>query len=181
MKDYIDLVTSVVALNGGRMVGKTRLQKTIFLLEAAGLGAEIDFDYHHYGPYSADIASAVDDAVDVGRLRPEVRFGYHEVPYTIYSTDAVPSNRIGALSAAEVQRLLAALDSYSALELEVAATIVYLRDNGYGERAVEETKLRKPAKATDARVRRALRLIDELGLDRSCAAPFAAAAMPGGR
>lgn len=166
MTNLTDLVVGVVALNDGKIVGKTRLQKTVFLLEAAGLGAGIDFDYHYYGPYSVDVAGAVDDAVDAERLQPEVHLGRHSVPYTIYSTDGPKPGQIGELSADEARRLLAKLENYSALELEVAATIVYLRDNGYGadEKAIEETKLRKPVKATDKRVHRASQLIGELGL-----------------
>ena len=42
------------------------------------------------------------------------------------------------------------------MALELAATIAFLRDEaGYGEKAVAETQLRKPHKATDERMGRA--------------------------
>ena len=50
--NYPVAVTALVNLNGGRIVGKTRLQKTVYLLKECGIDLGFDFDYHHYGPYS---------------------------------------------------------------------------------------------------------------------------------
>ena len=57
------LVTDVVSLNkDGKLVGKTRLQKTFFLLDQLGMNSGAEFSYHYYGPYSADVASAAEMA-----------------------------------------------------------------------------------------------------------------------
>jgi hypothetical protein len=53
---------------------------------------------------------------------------------------------------------------YSAAELEAAASIVFLRKNGYPDDPVAETRRRKPATATVNRIEKAQRLIAELGL-----------------
>jgi uncharacterized protein len=164
MKDLIELVTNVVALNGGTMVGKTRLQKTFYLLESAGLCAGIEFDYHHYGPYSAEVAIATDFAVMSGGLVSKERPGYHQVPYTIFSTDVKAPNWFGSMPADAAREKLALLGSYSALELEIAATILYVEKEGLHADPIEEVKRLKPLKATSKRVRRAQNLIDGLGL-----------------
>ena len=44
---------------GGQIVGRTRLQKIAYLLEATGLGSGFEFEYRHYGPYSEQLADAV--------------------------------------------------------------------------------------------------------------------------
>jgi uncharacterized protein YwgA len=44
---------------GGRIVGRTKLQKVAYLLELAGLGDGFQFEYRHYGPYSEDLAGAI--------------------------------------------------------------------------------------------------------------------------
>ncbi len=35
---------------GGRIVGRTRLQKIAYLLELAGFGVGFRFEYRHFGP-----------------------------------------------------------------------------------------------------------------------------------
>jgi uncharacterized protein YwgA len=47
---------------GGQIVGRTRLQKIAFFLEAAGLGTGFPFRYKHYGPYSDLLAYAAQHA-----------------------------------------------------------------------------------------------------------------------
>jgi len=48
----------VVSAADGQFVGRTRLQKTVYLLELAGLGSGYDFGHRFHGPYSDDLASA---------------------------------------------------------------------------------------------------------------------------
>lgn len=162
--DLSDLVVGMVALNGGELVGKTRLQKTFFLLEECGMGGQADFDYHNFGPFSTEVAIATDEAVAADRLLSDEKPGFHEVPYTLYTTAEDSPEVLGNLTAKKATNKLKIMETYSALELEVASTIIYLRDIGYGDDAVEETKLRKPVKATDERVDRAWRLIHDLDL-----------------
>jgi uncharacterized protein len=50
MNEHARYVAELIALNGGEIIGKIRLQKIAYLLEAAGLGIGLDYDYHHYGP-----------------------------------------------------------------------------------------------------------------------------------
>jgi hypothetical protein len=71
---------------------------------------------------------------------------------------------LGDLSAEVVQGKLELLERYSSLELEIAATVVFLRENGFDEDAIEMAKQLKPLKATDARLERAQELIGNLGL-----------------
>jgi len=62
MTDFAAFIAEIVALNGGWLRGKTRLQKTAYFLEANKLGYGFDFGYHYYGPYNEDVTIAVDDA-----------------------------------------------------------------------------------------------------------------------
>ena len=164
MSDPIEMVTGLVALNDGELVGKVRLQKTFYLLDACGLQSGFDYDFHFYGPFSVDLSRAADDATALGRLKFEDRFGHHEVPYRVFkaSHDAPSPDEPGALSVAEVREKLKIMAKYSAAELEIAASIVFLRDNGYQDDPVAETRRRKPATATANRIAKAQRLISEL-------------------
>src|ERR1017187_3825518 len=61
-------VVRIVRLNGGRLIGKTRLQKTTYFLEALDAGFGFEFSYHHYGPYSEELGIVADDAKASGIL-----------------------------------------------------------------------------------------------------------------
>jgi hypothetical protein len=86
------------------------------------------------------------------------------VPYSIFSTDSPEPDALGDLSVKDVRERLTVLEDYSSLELEIAATVVFLRQIGFGDKAIEMTKQLKPLKATDKRIERAFGLIADLGL-----------------
>jgi uncharacterized protein YwgA len=166
MNDLRDVVADVVALNDGEMITKTRLQKTFYFLQVCGLFEDdLDFEYHYYGPFSFDIARAADDAEVQDKIRTSTRPGYHSEPYTVYSSTVREKPACRSFDADRAREKLDILRDYSGLELEVAATINYLRENGYGDDAVEETKRRKPVKASEKRVERAQELSRRLGLE----------------
>jgi len=159
-----DVVVGIVALNGGELVGRTRLQKTAFLLEHCGMASGVPFDYYRYGPFAAELARGWDEAAAAGRLEMAERPGSHEMPYTVFSTDSEPPEKLGELDRDRAQEFLGVLDRYSDVVIELAATIVYLRERDFSENVIEELKVRKPLKATDKRIKDALELLNRLGL-----------------
>ena len=164
MMDLADYVGALVLLNGGKIVGKTRLQKTAYLLEASSIGFGIDFDYHDYGPFSAELAFAADDAESLEYIETNLHPGFHSVPYTIFeSTDEAPKFEKGKLTDAR-RKALEAMKGCSALILELAATAVFLKENGYRTNSWDEVRKRKPSKATPDLLKQAKKLISDLRL-----------------
>jgi uncharacterized protein len=157
-----DVAVSIVSFNGGQLIGRTRLQKTAFLLERCGMGSGLEFEYRHYGPFSVDLARGCDDADFDGRLAMVEKPGSREMPYTVFKTSELAPDHLGNISGPDVRALLTAMARYSDIVLEVAATIVYLRDLS-GD-PVEEVKILKPHKATDQRISQAKELIRQLRL-----------------
>ena len=92
-----DLVVSIIALNGGKLVGRTRLQKVVYLLHQCGLDGDLDFDYDKFGPFSADLARATDVAKFQKRIREKKKTGYHEVPYFEFTTKEPPPPIMSAI------------------------------------------------------------------------------------
>ena len=164
MMDLVDYVGALVRLSDGRIVGKTRLQKIAYLLEAKELGFDLSFDYHNFGPFSAELAFAADDAESLGYISTDEHLGCHSVPYTVFhSTDEAPKFEDGGdLEARRVA--LGPMNRYSALVLELAATAVYLKRNGYPKSVWKEVKRRKRLKATRDRVAAAKDLLGSLEL-----------------
>lgn len=69
-----DLILIIVSHNSGKFIGRTLLQKALFFLnELAHL--DISFKPHYYGPYSSDVAVALENLVGIGFLNEiEERF-----------------------------------------------------------------------------------------------------------
>lgn len=165
------IVIDLIALNGGTLVGRTRLQKQAYLLDRGGANFGLKFTYHHYGPYSFELVEGVTDARANGLIRIDEKPGRYGVPYATFKSEnrAELPNRFGKISINDAQTMLSKMNSVSDFVLELAATIVFLRDEWdyYGKGTigpVEETRIRKPLKATDDRIERACTLLNSLGL-----------------
>jgi hypothetical protein len=141
---------------GGALVGRTRLQKVSYLTQLAGFPGEFEFEYRHYGPFSDDLANAMEIATGLGLVQEEERRAEWGGKYSIYrSTDRTPVS-VDSCQA----RFVAAAAQIGAIELELAATAAFLyanegigRDRGGDPWA--ETARRKPDKAGDGRLGRA--------------------------
>lgn len=159
-----NIVVAMIALWGGELVGRTRLQKGAYLLHRCGANFGLPFVYYHYGPYSFDLAAGCADAREDGRIEIDEKPGRHGVRYAIFKT-AEKADGIGALSRREALGFVKKMQPCTDVVLELAATVAFLRDEGgYGEKAVAETKVRKSLKATDERMGRAQSLLRDLGL-----------------
>ena len=167
MIDSENFVVDLIALHDGKLVGRTRLQKTAYLLDRCGGSFDMRFVYYHYGPYSPELALGALVAHQNERIEVTEKPGRYRIRYAIFQTKlgtASPS-ALGELAASSVRRLLKPIKNASDLVLEIAATIMFLRAKGYPKRAVEETKARKTLIASDERVERALALLRQLGLE----------------
>lgn len=150
-------VVQIVSDSGGRVVGRTKLQKIAYLLEAAGLGDGFSFEYRHYGPYSEELSSAARSARLLGVLREDEHATTWGGFYSIYSV-ATGTNVDTART--QLAKTAAGADS---IELELAATAAFLASEGHRD-PWGETAKRKPEKASPTRLEGAKSLYRELQL-----------------
>ncbi|WP_156938181.1 hypothetical protein [Mesorhizobium sp. WSM3626] len=127
---------------GGRVVGRTRLQKIAYVLSASGLYNSFTFSYKHYGPFSEELATAAREAKLLGLVDETEQMAAWGGSYSIFHVNAdipaeVPQARLG------LARLAAQAD---AIALELAATALFLSKEGIDD-PWEETERRKPEKA----------------------------------
>jgi uncharacterized protein YwgA len=148
MQDQIKLggsvdekVVAIVRAAGGSLTGRTRLQKTFYVLEMAGFLDGFDFEYRHYGPYSEDLSQAVQFARMAGALTEEEKRAAWGGMYSIFRATG-PAPRIRA----EMQQMIDVSIAANPIELELAATAVYLFREGYRQ-PWDETAKRKTDKA----------------------------------
>lgn len=148
-------VAAIIADAGGRVVGRTRLQKIAYLLTVTGMESGLVFTYKHYGPYSEDLASAA----RIGDLLGDLQESEHAAAWGgTYSIFTAQSPAIGNDSRRRFAEVAAESD---AVELELAATAVFLAKEGYPD-PWQETARRKPEKADIERLARARELLRSL-------------------
>jgi uncharacterized protein len=161
------LVAEVIATAGGQIVGRVRLQKIFYLLDRMGLESGFDYEYHHYGPYSSELAEAVEDATAFGQIDERIgRRAYDGVSYSIFENPRVKSETyLGALDRDYAAKVLNRMQAEPATVLELAATIDWLRSQEQVSNWRWELVRRKGAKAERSRVERAERLLRDLDMD----------------
>jgi uncharacterized protein len=125
----------------GTFHSRKRMQKLVFLLQAAGCPLDADYDLHHYGPYSQDVARLTDEMVREKLLeeRIEVHPYGEQYSYTLPEAsrrqvdeyEAGPRGAQPAEQLARFQALARTLYQAELKDLEVASTIVFFRQRGH--------------------------------------------------
>jgi hypothetical protein len=154
LREEAETVAQIVADAGGRIVGRTKLQKISYMLEVMGFGSGFVFDYRHYGPYSESLSSAVKCAELFDLIDEEIRTADWGGSYSIFKSD-LPSH---LLPDAPRRQVVALGNDSDPVELELAATAILLACDGYRD-PWKETKSRKPEKAGEGRLARAKSLL----------------------
>lgn len=128
---------------GGKVVGKTRLQKMAYLLEISGLGTGFSFEYRHYGPFSEELANAVVIAQIADLITEEEHTALWGGSYSIFkSTSDSANDTVNELRKQVLELGMAA----NPISLELAATAAFLAKEGDSD-PWAETEKRKPEKA----------------------------------
>lgn len=140
-KDSAIKVADIIRDSGGHLVGRTRLQKIAYLLEAAGCGSGFQFSYHYYGPYSEQVADAAIQAQAQGLLQEEERQTTWGTTYSVYKTNTESVQETSARS-----KLIMTANQANAVDLELASTAAYLANQG-SQDAWSSTANLKPDKA----------------------------------
>lgn len=165
MPQLDDVVVGAIALSGGELVGRIRLQKVVYLLERLGMNSGARFEYHHYGPYSESVSDAVTDAKFWGRIKETVNFRVADgAPYSLFRAEEADPATIGDLSASIARGFLEKFATCSSTVLELAATVHWL---AFVEKVSDwktEIQVRKAGKTGQGRLEQALKLLDDIGL-----------------
>ncbi|MCF8469940.1 MAG: hypothetical protein K9G30_04090 [Parvibaculum sp.] len=160
-------MAAVIRAAGGRFVGKTRLQKTVCLLELAGYELGFEFFYYRHGPYSDDLSVAISDASALGLVQEETEKAQWGGVYSVFQSKKESNLRLED-SAVELVKIAEKADS---VELELAVTAAFLAMTGSPD-PWEEVELRKPQKATAGRLDNAKQLYRRLAnVDVKCPLP----------
>lgn len=159
MKNDSQKLADIIADAGGNIIGRTRLQKTAYLLEAAGVGEGFHFDYYYYGPYSEELAQAASTAQARKFIEEKIRETGWGGFYSEYSlANNYPSHESPSGMRPRLAKKAAQSD---AILLELAATAVFFAKRRHPD-PWGETQQRKPDKADHGRLEEAKKLYTEL-------------------
>lgn len=155
--DSAHQAAAIIRDAGGHIVGRTRLQKIAFFLEAAGVGSGFPFRYKHYGPYSEQLAAATQHAAALRLISETEAVANWGGLYSTFATQLPPDPSTHPARAMLAHELVNA----DAVELELAATAAFLAREGFVD-PWSETARRKPEKAEGERIDRARVLYSRL-------------------
>ena len=158
-------IPALIDAAGGEIVGKIRLQKMVYLLDQLGVQSGFSFDYHYYGPYSEELAEAVDDDVIIGGIEEEQRRRVSDgVSYVIYRSLDHREQASDVFSQPAIAAAIEEMNGQSMTILELAATIHWLAFKEKVRNWREELTRRKGIKTAGGRTERAMELLEKLKL-----------------
>lgn len=160
-------VADIVCAAGGRLVSRVRLQKMAYLLDKLGAKSGFAFAYHHYGPYSRDLDSAILDAEAFDKIREKLERRLSDgAHYSVF--EAFPGNgrhEYSYLANEKLRNSAKELSTVNVTVLELAATANWLLKE---ERVADwktEIVRRKGPKTRNGRLEEAVQLLSRLGLE----------------
>lgn len=163
-----DKVVAVLAAAGGSVIGRVRLQKSVYLLERLGLNSGFRFAYHHYGPFSRDLDNAMADAKAFGLVKEEFRRresdGAIYSAFTLQPEASVDPRAYGTLGQERTAALVNRFAETNVTVLELAATVHWLAEAEHVPDWPAEIRKRKGVKVKEGRLEQAVDLLTELHL-----------------
>jgi len=155
------LAALIAAHPEGKVVGRTRLQKTVRLLQRAGFPTQYAYTTYFYGPFSEGLQSEVDLLDSIGMVKEEEREKPDGTPYYIMRA----ADRTSLPDIGRFQPTIERLARTDAVVLELAATYDAFRELGCDhDEALRRLRRKKGAKCDGGNEEAALGLLEELDL-----------------
>src|SRR5579872_150907 len=124
----------------GTLHTRKRLQKVVFMLQAAGCPLDAEFYLHHYGPYSEDVARLTDEMTRKGLLEEEaepapggLKYSYRlpgAVAQQVLDLEQTEDGKTWAAQMVPYESKAKRLLQTDVKDLEYASTILYFHVQG---------------------------------------------------
>jgi hypothetical protein len=158
---HMQLAAVIAAHTDRKVVGRTRLQKTVKLLQRLGFPTDYRYTLYFYGPYSEELQSEVDLLGVVGLIEEQPHVAKDGTPY--YTIEANKESSLPDIG--DFEEPIARLQEADAVVLELAATYDAFRELGCDhDEAWRRLRRKKGSKCDEGRDQAALSLLEELGL-----------------
>jgi uncharacterized protein YwgA len=156
------LAAVIAAHPNGEVEGRTRLQKSVYLLQRLGLPTDYLYSIYFYGTYSEDLHSEI-SLLENMHLVQEIAEPVYNGESTRYVIRAIGD--VDASQVSDFQRAIDLMANTALVHLELAATYdAYRRYAKTNEEALESLRRKKPSKCNPANESAAFSLLGKLGL-----------------
>lgn len=149
--------------DAGKVVGRKKLQKMIYILKKNGLPFQEKYAYHFYGPYSEELTLRVEELCNLGLIAEEKQDKGHYSQYQYQITEAGEGllNQV-ADDLPEIKDRIELLNKQRSKFLELVSTMLFFDDlpRVDVERKVLEVKASANYQETD--IKQAWEFIDQL-------------------
>jgi len=155
------LAAIIAAHPNHEVVGRTRLQKSIWLLQRLGMPTDYVYSLHFYGPYSEEVRADTSFAELSCSISESARTAQDGTEYFILSAE--PSSSLPNVD--QFRQHINILANEDPTVLELAATYDAFRKMGLGHQdAIESLRAKKGPKCGAGREGQAISLLQRLGL-----------------
>lgn len=161
MESFLLLAGVVSAHNNQTIEGRTRLQKTLLLLQHLGLPTNYVYSMHFYGPYSEELATDVSVLEKLGLLEQasEPRGAYTKYILSMKEKITIPL-------VADYQTAIDRISQSNDTPLELAATYVeFMKMCRDHNEALERLKFKKSKICSPEKLKNAMQLLSDLRLN----------------
>jgi uncharacterized protein YwgA len=161
MERFRWLAAAIAAHPERKVVGRTRLQKEIRLLQRLKFPTEYSYTLHFYGPYSEGLHAEIGLLENLGLIEEESQVSREGAPYYILRAKAEATiPEIGPF-----QKYIDLLGAAPLVVLELAATYDMFRTQSSDHKdAMERMRRKKGSKCDGGNEAAALELLKKLGL-----------------
>ena len=138
-----EFVIDMLRLNGDP-ISHMRIQREAYLLlRGVGQLDEVAFIYVDGGPFSTELADALEMVCEEGRVREEIE---RNTSHRVYShSKGGVGDGVDGLPREEASKRLGEMAKVTDIVLELAAAYVFIREEErYGDRTIDELMVRKP-------------------------------------
>lgn len=149
-------IANILKDAGGEIVGRTKLQKITYLQSLADGDDSFHFEYHHYGPYSEDLAQITSFSKALGLISEEERRAEWGGRYSIFR---LSKKKIDPVQ--QHHKLINTAAQADTVVLELAATAAFFAKQKE-KKPWEKTATMKREKATAKRMADAQALYSRL-------------------
>jgi hypothetical protein len=161
IENYRWLAGLIAAHPNREVVGRTRLQKTVKLLQRLGFPTDYRYTIYFYGPYSEDLQTEVDLLESFGLIHEQ---DHIRKDGTVYYTMRA-EQPAGLQQIEPFLPIINALSSADPVVLELAATYDAFRELGCDHKeAVQRLRRKKGNKCDEGREAQALKLLRNIKL-----------------
>lgn len=163
--NFMWLAAVIAAHPEHKVVGRTRLQKTVKLLKR--LGAPLDYDYmiHFYGPYSEGVQADIGLLEKLGVVREEPHTSVDGSSYYVFEARGEAIDLAASEIMKPFQLGIDLMGQTDPVVLELAATYDAFREVGADHpTALERLRRKKGTKCEGGREASALSLLKKLNL-----------------